>query len=39
MPLVMNYLRKACERYIALKPMLRLLDELENKQAQTGLTF
>lgn len=39
MPLVMNYLRKACERYIALKPMLKLLDELENKQAQTGLTF
>jgi len=39
MPLVMNYLRKACERYIALKPMLKLLDELENRQAQTGLTF
>lgn len=39
MPLVMGYLRKACERYIALKPMLRLLDELENRQPQTGLTF
>lgn len=39
MPLVMSYLRKTCERYIALKPMLRLLDELENRQAQTGLTF
>lgn len=39
MPLVMEYLRKVCDRYIALKPMLRLLDELENRQAQTGLTF
>ena len=39
MPLVMSYLRKTCERYIALKPMLRLLDELENRQSQTGLTF
>ncbi len=39
MPLVMEYLRKACERYIALKPLLKLLDELENRQVQTGLTF
>ncbi|HEY3327002.1 MAG TPA: phosphotransferase [Novimethylophilus sp.] len=39
MPLVMEYLRKACERYIALKPLLRLLDELESRQVQTGLTF
>lgn len=39
MPLVMAYLRKTCERYIALRPMLRLLDDLENRQAQTGLTF
>jgi len=29
LPLVMNYLRRACERYIDLKPLLRLLDELE----------
>ncbi len=39
MPLVMQYLRKACERYIELKPLLRLLDTLENKQAQVGYTF
>lgn len=39
MPLVMHYLRKACERYIELKPLLRLLDILENRQAQVGYTF
>ncbi|MDP2784077.1 MAG: phosphotransferase [Sulfurimicrobium sp.] len=39
MPLVMTYLRKACERYIALTPLLRLLDELENKKAATGYSF
>ena len=32
MPLVMDYLRKACERYVDLKPLLRLLDELGKKQ-------
>ena len=39
MPLVMQYLRKVCERYIELKPLLRLLDTLENKQGQVGYTF
>lgn len=39
MPLVMHYLRRVCERYIELKPLLRLLDTLENKQAQVGYTF
>jgi aminoglycoside/choline kinase family phosphotransferase len=39
MPLVMDYLRKACERYAELAPMARLLDELENRQAQVGYTF
>jgi hypothetical protein len=39
MPLVMEYLRKACQRYIELKPLLHLLDALENRQVQTGLTF
>ncbi len=29
MPLVMHYLRKVCERYVELRPMLRLLDALE----------
>ncbi len=35
MPLVMDYLRRACERYIDLKPLLNLLLELEQAQ-QTG---
>lgn len=39
MPLVMHYLHKVCERYIELKPMLHLLDTLEDRQVQTGLTF
>ncbi len=39
MPLVMHYLRKVCERYIELKPMLRLLDTLEKLQPQVGYTF
>jgi N-acetylmuramate 1-kinase len=39
MPLVMHYLRKACERYVALHPLLRLLDELEGQQAAAGYTF
>jgi len=39
MPLVMSYLRRACERYIDLKPLLRLLEELEPNQTETGYTF
>lgn len=39
MPLVMDYLRKTCERYTELHPMLRLLDQIENKSAQVGYTF
>ncbi|MFA5243183.1 MAG: phosphotransferase [Sulfuricella sp.] len=39
MPLVMTYLRKACERYSGLGPLLRLLDELENRQAAVGYSF
>lgn len=31
MPLVMDYLRRACERYIELKPLLNLLDTLEQQ--------
>jgi aminoglycoside/choline kinase family phosphotransferase len=30
-PLVMHYLRKVCERYVELRPMLRLLDAIEGK--------
>jgi aminoglycoside/choline kinase family phosphotransferase len=36
MPLVMSYLRDACQRYIDLKPLLNLLDELEQHTQQTG---
>jgi aminoglycoside/choline kinase family phosphotransferase len=39
MPLVMRYLRRACERYGELKPLLHLLDALEGKQADVGYTF
>ena len=38
-PRVMTYLRRTCERYGELRPLARLLDQLENRQAQTGLTF
>lgn len=39
MPRVAKYLRKACERYGELAPLLRLLDRLENRQVQVGYTF
>jgi aminoglycoside/choline kinase family phosphotransferase len=39
LPLVMDYLRRACERYIELRPLLHLLDQLENRQIQVGYTF
>jgi hypothetical protein len=39
MPLVMSYLRKVCERYHDLNPLLKLLDELEDRQPQSGYTF
>ncbi len=39
MPLVMHYLRKVCERYDELKPMLYLLDALENREVRVGYTF
>jgi aminoglycoside/choline kinase family phosphotransferase len=39
LPLVMNYLRRACERYTDLKPLLHLLDTLENKQPVMGHIF
>lgn len=39
MPLVSKYLRAACARYAELTPLLRLLDKLENRQAQVGYTF
>jgi aminoglycoside/choline kinase family phosphotransferase len=36
MPLVMDYLRRACERYIDLKPLLVILMELEIHAQQAG---
>ena len=39
MPRVMAYLRRTCERYIELKPLVRLLDQLESRPLETGLTF
>lgn len=39
MPLVMDYLRKVCERYGELKPLLVLLDALQDRHPQTGYTF
>ncbi|MFO7542942.1 MAG: phosphotransferase [Thiobacillus sp.] len=39
MPLVMHYLRKVCERYDELKPLLFLLDALQEQQPQVGYTF
>ena len=39
LPLVMDYLRAACARYIDLKPLLNLLDTLEPHEIQAGYTF
>ncbi len=39
MPRVMRYLRGACARYRQLAPLLRLLDELEQRQPVAGYTF
>ena len=39
MPLVMHYLRKVCERYDELKPLLFLLDGLEDREVKVGYTF
>jgi hypothetical protein len=38
MPLVMAYVRKACERYNAFSSLLRLLDELAKRQPAVGYT-
>ena len=37
MPLVMEYLVRACERYIDLKPLLNLLHELEQQTQKSGV--
>lgn len=38
-PLVFEYLHRACARYIDLKPLLNLLDELHPSAVQEGYTF
>jgi len=39
MPLVMTYVRNAANRYKELKPLIRLLDQVENNAPQVGYTF
>lgn len=39
MPLVMDYLRRACQRYNGLGDFLRLLDHIEGKTAEVGYSF
>lgn len=39
MPLVMDYLRRACQRYNGLGDFLRLLDEIQGRTAAVGYTF
>lgn len=39
MPRVMHYLRGVCGRYDELKPLLLLLDALQDRQPQVGYTF
>lgn len=39
LPLVMEYTRRAAQRYKPLIPLVRLLDELENAAPQVGYTF
>ncbi len=39
LPLVMDYLRRTCLRYGELKPLLRLLDQIEPGSVSVGYTF
>ena len=39
LPTVLDYVRKTANRYKELKPLIRLLDALENKAPQVGYTF
>lgn len=39
MPLVMDYVRRVCGRYLELRPMLKLLNTLEGYQDKAGYTF
>ncbi|MBS1208643.1 MAG: phosphotransferase related to Ser/Thr protein kinase [Proteobacteria bacterium] len=39
MPLVLHYLRRTCQRYRELRPLLKLLDRLDPEEVQIGYTF
>ena len=39
MPRVLAFLRRTCERYLDLRPLARLLDELEKRPLGAGLNF
>jgi aminoglycoside/choline kinase family phosphotransferase len=39
LPMVLRYVRLVAGRYIAFKPLLLLLDRLENKAVKVGYTF
>ena len=39
MPLVLQYLRKACERYGELRPLLRILEETDPTVTDVGYSF
>ena len=39
MPLVLHYLRKACERYGELRPLLRLLEQTDPTVTEVGYSF
>ena len=39
MPRVMAYLRRTSERHLELRPLARLLDQLEKRQTEVGYTF
>jgi len=39
MPRVLAYLRQTCERYLELRPLARLLDQLEDRRIDVGFTF
>jgi aminoglycoside/choline kinase family phosphotransferase len=39
LPLVMRYVRRTCERYAAFTPLLRVLDQVENREVKAGFTF
>ena len=39
LPTVADYVRKTANRYTVLKPLVRLLDEFEDKAPQVGYTF